>query len=231
MTPEQHSLQDTVRRFASTELPSLARELEVRDESLPDAWMKRYAELGVLGINVPEAYGGQGLGHFEAVLALEEFAKISSAWTALPVFEANFGPMAVLVHFASEELKRRLLPRVCRGELVDRRQHVGTRSRHRADRPEDARPRSRRRLGAERYEALVLRAGPCGRLPRLRATFRRARRRRHWRRLRPKGTPGLRFGAREELMGFRGIMTADIFFDDVAVPRENVARLPAVSRS
>ena len=71
----------------------------------------------MLGINVPEVYGGHGLGHFEAVLALEEFAKISSA-VAMPVFEANFGPMAVLVHFASEELKQRLLPRVCRGELV-----------------------------------------------------------------------------------------------------------------
>jgi butyryl-CoA dehydrogenase len=106
-----------MRRFAAAELPAVARELEARDTSLPDEWMKRYAELGVLGINIPEAYGGQGLGHFEAVLALEEFAKISSA-VAMPVFEANFGPMAVLAHFASEEMKRRLLPRVCRGELI-----------------------------------------------------------------------------------------------------------------
>src|ERR1700712_5260610 len=112
MTPDQLTLQDAMRRFAVAELPALARDLEARDASLPDKWMKRYAELGVLGINLPEAYGGQGLGHLEAVLVLEEFAKISSA-VAMPIFEANFGPMAVLAHFASEEMKRRLLPRVC----------------------------------------------------------------------------------------------------------------------
>ena len=51
MTPEQQSLQEAVRRFAVAELRPLARELETRDESVSAAWMKRYAELGVLGIN------------------------------------------------------------------------------------------------------------------------------------------------------------------------------------
>src|SRR3990172_4383931 len=117
MTPDQQALQDAVRRFATSELRSLARELEAQDESLPDAWMKRFAELGVFGVNLPEEYGGQGLGHFEAVLVLEEFAKVSSA-VAMPVFEANFGPMAALVYFAPEELTRRVLPQVCAGKLM-----------------------------------------------------------------------------------------------------------------
>ena len=43
-----------------------------------------------------------------------------------------------------------------------------------------------------------------------------------------KGTPGLTFGKREELMGFRGIMTADMFFDNVEVPAENIV-VPAGS--
>jgi alkylation response protein AidB-like acyl-CoA dehydrogenase len=227
VTPEQHSLQDTVRRFASTELPSLARELEVRDESLPDAWMKRYADLGVLGINVPEVYGGQGLGHFEAALALEEFARISSA-VAMPVFEANFGPMAVLVHFAPEVLKRRLLPRVCRGELViavsmsepeagTALTDLKTRAHARGD---DLVLNGTKRWcsGAGHAEGYLVyvRLSDAPGAAGIGAVYV------------EKGTPGLRFGAREELMGFRGIMTADIFFDDVAVPSENVV-LPAGS--
>jgi alkylation response protein AidB-like acyl-CoA dehydrogenase len=227
MTPEQCSLQEAARRFASTELPALARELETRDESVPDAWVRRYAELGVLGINVPEVYGGQGLGHFEAVLALEEFAKISSA-VAMPIFEANFGPMAVLVHFASEELKRRLLPPVCRGELVIAvsmsEPEAGTAL---TDLKTRALPRGDGFVlnGTKRwcsgaghvggylvYARLSDAPGAAG----IGAVYV------------EKGTPGLRFGAREELMGFRGIMTADIFFDDVTVPRENVV-LPAGS--
>jgi len=117
LSDEQKLFQETARRFARQELPGLARELEERDASVGDDWMRRCAEMGFFGINLPQAYGGQGMGHLEAVLVLEEFAKVSSA-VAMPIFEANFGPMAVLVHFAPEELKRRVLPQVCAGKLM-----------------------------------------------------------------------------------------------------------------
>ena len=227
MTPEQVSLQDAVRRFATTELPLVARDLEARDASLSDAWMKRYAELGVLGINVPVAYGGQGLGHIEAVIALEEFAKISSA-VAMPVFEANFGPMAVLVHFASEAMKQRLLPRVCRGELViavsmsepeagTALTDLATRLLQQGDRLV-LRGTKRWCSGAGHANGYLVYArlsdapGAAG----IGAVYV------------EKGAPGLSFGAREELMGFRGIMTADIHFDDVEVAPEDIV-LPAGS--
>jgi alkylation response protein AidB-like acyl-CoA dehydrogenase len=227
MTPEQSFLQETVRRFATQELRPLARDLEARDASVPDSWMKRYAELGVLGINVPEAYGGQGLGHFEAVLALEEFARISSA-VAMPVFEANFGPMAVLVHFAAEELKQRLLPRVCRGELViavsmsepeagTALTDLATRAERRGDQLV-LRGTKRWCSGAGHAQGYLVYArlsdapGAAG----IGAVYV------------ERGAAGLHFGTREELMGFRGIMTADIHFDDVVVAPENVV-LPAGS--
>ena len=227
MTPDQLSLQDAVRRFATTELPPVARDLETRDTSLSDAWMKRYAVLGVLGINVPVAYGGQGLGHLEAVIALEEFAKISSA-VAMPVFEANFGPMAVLVHFASEAMKKRLLPRVCRGELViavsmsepdagTALTDLMTRVLRQGDRLV-LRGTKRWCSGAGHANGYLVYArlsdapGAAG----IGAVYV------------EKGMPGLSFGAREELMGFRGIMTADIYFDDVEVAPEDVV-LPAGS--
>ena len=117
LNDDQKLLKETASRFARQELPGLARELEERDDSVGDDWMRRYADMGFFGINVPEEYGGHGMGHLEAVLVLEELAKVSSA-VAMPVFEANFGPMAVLVYFAPEELKRRVLPLVCAGKLI-----------------------------------------------------------------------------------------------------------------
>jgi alkylation response protein AidB-like acyl-CoA dehydrogenase len=79
--------------------------------------LRRYGELGFLGINLPKEYGGLGLGHLEALLVLEEFAQISAA-VAFPVFEALTGPVRAIAQFGSEELKARIIPEVIRGEKI-----------------------------------------------------------------------------------------------------------------
>ena len=61
LTDEQEQLRDSARKFAQSELPSLARTLEEKNEPVPESMMERYAALGYLGINLPEAYGGHGL--------------------------------------------------------------------------------------------------------------------------------------------------------------------------
>ena len=87
LSDDQRELQDAARSFAQAELPAVAAELE-RDNAPPSRELvKRYAEMGFLGINVPEALGGLGLGNLEALMVLEEFAKMSSA-VAFPVFES-----------------------------------------------------------------------------------------------------------------------------------------------
>ena len=96
LSDEQYALQNTVRRFAETELPDIARRIEEQDQPPGHDLLKRYAELGFLGVNLPTEYGGLGGSHLDAVLVLEEIAKISivvamsepnagSALTDLPV--------------------------------------------------------------------------------------------------------------------------------------------------
>ena len=68
ITAEQEELREAARIFATTELVELAEELERDNKPVPDEWRKRYAEMGFLGINTPEKYGGLGLGHLEALL-------------------------------------------------------------------------------------------------------------------------------------------------------------------
>ena len=55
--------------------------------------------------------------NLDAIIVLEEFGKISSA-VGWPVFEANAGPVKVIEHFGSDALKKRVIPKVCKGEMV-----------------------------------------------------------------------------------------------------------------
>lgn len=221
LSPEQRQLQAMVRDFAQSELRDLARELEAEDRPLPAVWMKRFAELGFMGVNVPEAYGGHGLSHLDAVLVVEELARISSA-VAMPVFEANFGPMAVLTHFAPEELKLRILPRVCRGEAIvavsmsepeagTALTDLRTRAEVRGDRIV-VNGMKRWCSGAGHADAYVVycRMSDAPGAAGIGAV------------LVEKGAAGLTFGKREPLMGFRGIETADMFFDNVEIPASNL---------
>ena len=77
LSDEQKELREAARRFARAELPQLAREIEEKNMPLPRVWMKRYAQLGYLGINLPASYGGHGMSHLDAVIVMEEFAKLS----------------------------------------------------------------------------------------------------------------------------------------------------------
>ena len=70
-----------------------------------------------LGINVSESYGGLGLSNLDALLVMEEFAKISSA-VAFPIFESCVGSVKAIEYFASEELKNKIIPEVCKENIV-----------------------------------------------------------------------------------------------------------------
>ncbi|MCY3688031.1 MAG: acyl-CoA/acyl-ACP dehydrogenase [Gammaproteobacteria bacterium] len=117
LSAEQLALQKSVRRFARGELPEIAAEIERSDEPPGIELRRRFAELGYLGVNLGKEYGGGGLSHLDAVLVLEEIASVSIA-VAFPIFESCFGPTLAIAHFGSEEMRRQVLPRVCSGEIV-----------------------------------------------------------------------------------------------------------------
>ena len=112
LSPEQHALQESVRKFAQNELPDVARQIEESDEPASLELRRRYAELGYLGVNLPSEYGGGGLSHLDAVIVLEEIAKISIA-VAFPIFESCFGPCLAIAHFGNDKLRQAVLPQGC----------------------------------------------------------------------------------------------------------------------
>jgi alkylation response protein AidB-like acyl-CoA dehydrogenase len=221
LNQDQRDLQQAARDFARGELPQIAEELE-RDNKPPSRELvRRYADMGFLGVNVPEELGGLGLGNLDALIVLEEFAKISSA-VAFPIFESMVGPVRAIEHFASDSLKQRIVPKVCAGDMIVA---VAMSEPEAGSALTDLKTRGRLAgdmivlNGTKRWcsggghaDAYVVYCklsddpGAKG----IGAV------------LVEKGSKGLSFGPNEHLMGFRGIPSADLNFDDCAVPADNL---------
>lgn len=221
LSEEQLALRETVRRFAQAELVPLAAELERENRPVPRAMVRRYAEMGLLGINTPEALGGLGLTNLDALIVLEELAKVSSA-IAFPVFEACVGPVRAIQHFAPEELKQRIVPQVCAGEMIVAvsmsEPAAGTALTDLTTRGVISNGKvtingtKRWCSGGGHSDAYLVytRLSDAPGAKGIGAV------------LVEKGTPGLSFGQPETLMGFRGVPSADLMFDDCVVPEANI---------
>ena len=115
LSDEQKMLIQTLRSMGEREnFRELAQTIDANAE-FPYRLMPAFAELGLLGMTLSEAYGGGGQPGINAILAIEELAKFSPM-IAAPVFESNVGPVRVIDIFGSEDHKRSIIPGVCRGE-------------------------------------------------------------------------------------------------------------------
>ena len=221
LSEQQEQLRETARRFAREQLPAVAEEIERSGDPPGRELLQQYAEMGFLGINVPERLGGLGLGNLEALIVLEQFAQISSA-VAFPIFESCVGPVRAIEKFADEKLSNEVLPAVCRGEKIVAvamsEPEAGTALTDLQTRAEingenvTINGTKRWCSGGGHADGYVVYcrmsedAGARG----IGAVYV------------EKNTPGLSFGEQESLMGFRGIPSSDVFFDDVTVPAYQV---------
>ena len=114
-TEEQELLRAAFAEFAKEEIAPNAAKWDT-DNYTPLEIMPKLGELGVLGIFVPEQYGGVGLGHTERVMALEEIARYS-AGLAMMVFTHQLG-MAAILDYGTEEQKAKYLPDMCAGTSI-----------------------------------------------------------------------------------------------------------------
>ncbi|MDB5591255.1 acyl-CoA dehydrogenase [Enterovirga sp.] len=220
-TDDQIALRDSARRFAQAELPALARKLEAEAEPLPHDWRERFAEMGFLGVNTGLEHGGLGLPLLDALLVLEEFAKISVA-VAFPVFECCTGPVRIVERFGNPALKERVVRQATEGSMLVAismsEPDAGTaltdlRTKAVRQNGEIVIDGSKRWCsGAGHSEGYVVfcRFGDVQGAKGIGAVFV------------DRDTPGLSFGPPESLMGFRGVPSADMMFDGVRVPESHL---------
>ena len=77
LSDEQKELQAAAHKFARAEMPEVAAACEETGHPPNKDMLKKLGDMGFLGVNIPEKLGWLGLGNLEALLVLEEFAKIS----------------------------------------------------------------------------------------------------------------------------------------------------------
>src|SRR5499427_10734197 len=113
ISEEQRAFVDTVRRVCQTGFKE--RALKYLDGTWPAENMKELAGIGVLGMSVPQEYGGSGLGILDTVLVLEEIGKVCYV-TAMAVLGEVGVQCRIINTYAPEPIKKRILPAVCRGD-------------------------------------------------------------------------------------------------------------------
>lgn len=114
---EEHNLiRETVREFAEREIKPIAQELDEKEQfSYP--LTKRMGELGLFGMYLPEKYGGQETDTLSYIIAVEELARVdgSQAATLAAHNSLGIGPLYV---YGTEEQKMKYLPQLCTGEAL-----------------------------------------------------------------------------------------------------------------
>ncbi len=115
LTEDQQMIRDAAREFAQNEIAPVAAEFD-RSGEFPEATIKAAAELGFMGIEIPEEYGGSGLDPISYALVMEEISAADAAHgTIVSVNNSLFG--VPLVEFGTEEQKQKYLVPVASGEV------------------------------------------------------------------------------------------------------------------
>lgn len=221
LTEEQRDLRELAAKLAAEKYAPHAREWDTRREHLPQSERSRLAELGLLALTLPEKYGGGGRPLLDSLIVIEELAKASpvAAW---PVFEASTGPARVIDLFGSDEQKSRYLPAVAAGEstiaVAISEPEAGSaatdaRTAARIEGDEVILNGAKRWCSGAGFAEQYLVYARFGNEPGARGIGAV---------LVGKNAPGLEFGPQEDLMGFRGIGSADMFLNDVRVPVDDI---------
>src|SRR4051812_19087527 len=115
-TDEHEQLRESIRRFAETELAPHAEEWE--ETTFPDSVFRRMGELGFLGLDKPERYGGQGGDYYSSLVLAEEIVHARSGGLAMGVAVHTDMAMPPILAFGTEEQKQEWVVPAIRGEKI-----------------------------------------------------------------------------------------------------------------
>ena len=116
LTQEQEMIRDSVRAFAQEQIAPFAAEWD-KHSTFPRKALQGLAELGVLGMVVPEEWDGTGLGYIELGLALEEIAAADGATSTIVSVQNSLACM-ILLKYGSDALREEWLKPLARGEKL-----------------------------------------------------------------------------------------------------------------
>ena len=116
LSPEHELIRSTVREFAEQRVAPVAEELD-REGRFPYDLIAEMAELGLMGMPIPEEYGGGGTDTLAYAIAIEELTRIDSSVAITVAAHTSLGTMPIFL-FGTEEQKREWLPQLASGEKL-----------------------------------------------------------------------------------------------------------------
>jgi alkylation response protein AidB-like acyl-CoA dehydrogenase len=116
LTDQQKEIQQLAREFANSEIAPYAHQWD-RDAAMDPAIIRKLAELGFLGMMVPEQYEGLGLDTVTYLVALEEIAAVDAS-VAVAMSVHNSLPTQMILRYGSQAQRERYLPAMARGEWL-----------------------------------------------------------------------------------------------------------------
>jgi len=219
LSEDEHLLRANVRAFAEAEVAPVARDMDERS-AIPRTLINKLFDLGIMGIEVPETYGGAGAHFFLSVIAVEELSRADPS-VALVVDVQNTLVINAILHWGSDDIKRRFLPRLTASamgafalsEAASGSDAFAMTTRAVAD--GDDYLVSGRKLwitNANEAELFIVfaNANPDAGYQGITAF------------LMERGTRGLSIGKKEDKLGIRASSTCEVLFDECRVPRANL---------
>jgi len=221
LNEEQKLLQETVYKFAVKEFEPLAKECD-REEKYPHELWKKACETGLVGCYIPEQYGGAGFGFLEVALITEQLCRVDVG-LSLVVMAATFGSENILL-FGTEEQKQKYLPLLVSGRAIS----AGAYTEPNAGTDVAGTKTLAIKDGSEYIingsKMFITNGTICDFMVVLCVTNPKAEKRhqRHSLILVEADRPGLTRNKLKGKMGIRASDTAEVIFEDVRVPVENL---------
>jgi len=213
-------MQTMVRNFVQKEVVPLA---SITDETheFPLETIRKMGKLGLMGIPIPEEYGGAGSDFLSYILAIEEIARGCASTAVILAVHTSIGTFPIL-YFGTEEQKRKYLPKLASGEYIGAFALTET---HAGSDASSLQTTAVRRgdyyilNGTKRFITnagyadvyLVMASIDLAQGPHGVTSF-----------LVEKDTPGFIVGKRQEKMGLNGSTTCEVIFENAIVPAENI---------
>ncbi len=227
LTTEQKMIRDLCRNFTKNEILPIAEEMDQKGEFPYEVW-KKMGDLGIVGIPIPEEYGGGGLDWLSAIIAIEEISR-GDASLGVSLLDTVTLPMNLILTFGTEEQKEKYLIPLATGEKI------GAFGLTEAQAGSDANAIQTRAVldGDEwvingtkqfitnaglKHNSLVVIAAVTGEGEGTRKRISNI--------IVPTGVAGYNFGEKYKKIGWKASETRELIFDDCRVPKENILGNP-----
>ncbi|MBO8172047.1 MAG: acyl-CoA dehydrogenase [Bacillaceae bacterium] len=219
-TEEQDMMRKMVRDFAENEIAPVVPEME-ENETFPKEVIKKMASYGLMGIPIPEKWGGAGADFTSYIIAINEISRVSATIGVILSVHTSVGTNPIL-YFGNEQQQKKYLPRLAAGEYLGAfaLTEPGAGSDSRSLRTTAAKKGDHYILngtkvfitnGGEADTYITFAVTDSSKGHKGISAF-----------IVEKDTPGLSIGKQEKKMGLHGSNTAELIFDNAEVPAENL---------